>query len=896
MKRIFIFTSVFIVFLLSVHGHLMAQTTGKIVGKVIDETTGEGLAAANVMLEGTLRGTAADMQGEFFILNIRPGKYTLRVHMMGYEHQKVTNVRVSVNRTTNIEVKMKPGVILGREIVVQAERIVVKKDQTSSIRNVSSDQIDIMPVENIGAIIEMQAGVVDGHFRGGRITEVAYLIDGLPVTESFSGSGRSIDLEPEAIADLEVITGTFNAEYGNAMSGIVNAVTKGGGEKFHGSISAAMANYLTQNKDIFIGLKDGELDRNQDYKFQLSGPIISDKVTFFTNFRYQKNNNHLNGIRRFNVTDYSNFESVDPRYWFSQTTGDSAYVPMNRSENISFMGKIVGKPRNNIWLSLLYTLNNDEWHSYDHAFKYNPDGMAFTHRESQMLALELNHMLSSRLFYEMKISAVNHDHGWYVYEDELNEQYVHDRYLRDLGPGFFTGGQQKGHDERTKVELGAKFNVTLQASKHHGLKTGIHYILHDLDNRYNQIRNLYYGTELEDVLYEPVVMPDTSIYSDIYRVKPIELSLFLQDKMEFDEMVINIGVRYDYFNPKARYPSQRRNPANQLDFPDNPEKVSTYPDAKPKIQISPRFGLSYQLGRTALLRFSYGHFFQMPPLYALYQNHSFRVSPVDYETTMGNAEIKAQKTVQYEIGLWQEIMEGMGIELAVFYRDIYDLLSLKVITTFNQIEYGLYSNIDYGNAKGLELKLDFAIGKLSAFLNYTLQYTRGNADNPTQTYDRAGNSMDPINRLIPMSWDQRHTLNATVGYNSENYGITLTGYYNSGAPYTWMPLLKSSLSYVNLYPNNAWRPSRITLDMSSYYDIPLKNNIKFRLTLNAYNILNRMNEEWVNAQTGRAYTAVIQDVDEANHRSNFNEYIDRVQNPAMFSVPRMVKFGVGIVF
>jgi hypothetical protein len=286
----------------------------------------------------------------------------------------------------------------------------------------------------------------------------------------------------------------------------------------------------------------------------------------------------------------------------------------------------------------------------------------------------------------------------------------------------------------------------------------------------------------------------------------------------------------------------------------------------------------------------------MPPLYALYQNHSFRVSPVDYETTMGNAEIKAQKTVQYEMGLWQEVMEGMGIELAVFYRDIYDLLSLKVITTFNQIEYGLYSNIDYGNAKGLELKLDFAIGKLSAFLNYTLQYTRGNADNPTQTYDRAGNSMDPINRLIPMSWDQRHTLNATVGYNSENYGITLTGYYNSGAPYTCLPLLKSSLSYVNLYPNNAWRPSRITLDMSSYYDIPLKNNIKFRLSLNTYNILNRMNEEWVNAQTGRAYTAVIQSVDEANHRSNFNEYIDRVQNPAMFSAPRMVKFGVGIVF
>jgi outer membrane receptor protein involved in Fe transport len=439
--------------------------------------------------------------------------------------------------------------------------------------------------------------------------------------------------------------------------------------------------------------------------------------------------------------------------------------------------------------------------------------------------------------------------------------------------------------------------------------------------------------------------------------------------MEFDDMVINFGIRYDYFDPNTSYPgnvlgeTNYRNPGNQLvyyltdgngdiintiqgigmwdeidndndneiDEPDegllpwpdywvenlaeveeydydddgvtdfidtlgikHPSRTTIPLQANPLYQLSPRIGFAYQLGNQAVLHFSYGHFFQMPPLYAMYQNHSYLIPPGDFGTTMGNVLLKPEKTITYELGLWQELTRGMSLDVALFYRDIYNLLSTKIISTYNQIEYGLYSNKDYGNARGLEVKLDMSYGPVKGMVNYTLQYTRGNADNPTQTFSRAGDSMDPVNRFIPMSWDQRHTLNGTVMFSAKNYGGTVTAYYNSGSPYTFSPQSESVLSRINLYPNNDYKPSTSTVDVALYYNFKLAGRYHGKIDLTIYNLLDRLNENWVNGQTGRAYTAVIQETDLASHRSDFNDYEDRIQNPSMYSEPRMVKLAIGI--
>ena len=911
----------FVFLIISTTTILFAQTTGKVSGVIFDEATGDPLQGANIFLVNTSLGAASGEDGSFYILNIPPGLYTIRVQMIGYEAFVLKNARISVNRTFEITAKLKQTVLEGKEVVVTAEKVQVKKDQTSSVRNVSADEIELLPVESLNRVINMQAGVINGHFRGGRNTEVSYLIDGIQVDDSFNGTSGAVNLETATVQDLEVITGTFNAEYGRAMSGVVNAVTKSGGNQFHGSISSSFANYFTGNNDVFIGLGEGDyLNRNlsQDYKFQLEGPILKNKLTFFTNYRFQNNNGHLNGIRRFNPRDYNNYPTDDPSTWHIEHTGDNEYVSMQEAIYHNFLGKLSLKPVNALKIEALFTYNDSENKNYNHYFKYIPDiGRRYFHT-SYMGAIAVNHMLSPALFYDLKVSYIQNKNESYLYKDPLDDRYLHPKYLGTGIPGFATGGT--GYESNSNYDLvgigkptdtftdgGVKFDIYWQMNKNHSLKSGVLYTNHKIDRYRIDVRNVYDGLAFENDLvvnpetgkidfpfYDLEIVPITDKTMNVYVVKPYEFSGYAQDKMEFDEMVINVGVRYDYFNSDQIYPTDRRNPANQLALPDS--MMSTYVKAPAQTQLSPRFGLAYQLSDQAVLHISYGHFFQMPPMYALYANNIFRVPVNDYGTTMGNTLLKPQKTISYEIGIWQELTKGMGLELSLYYRDIYDLLSTRIISTYNQIEYGLYTNKDYGNARGLEVKWDFQFSRFFTSANYTLAYTRGNADNPMQTFTRAGNSMDPISRLIPMSWDQRHTFNVTVSYTSKNVGVTLTGYYNSGTPYTFAPLEISPLSLINLYENNAYKPSSYTFDLSSYWNIKLFGGYEGQITLNVYNIFDRKNANWVYADTGQPYTQIVFESQLANHRSDFNDYMDRIQNPTAYSAPRQVKIGFGVRF
>ena len=984
---------------------ILSQTTGKISGVIKDNATNQPIIGANVVIIGAGIGAATDLEGNYFIINIDPGTYNLRVDYIGYESVIIKNVNVSVNRTSAQDILMKQSFVTGAVVEVTGNPVDIKKDQTSTVKNISSDQIDILPVEDVSSIISMQAGVVAGSFRGGRSTEVTYLIDGMSVNEGFGGSAQAVTLEPDAISEIEVITGTFNAEYGKAMSGVVNQITKSGSNKFKISTNYAYSNYLTNNSDIFKGIDQYSLNNNNDFRFQFSGPVLKDKIFFFINGRQSINNNHLNGYDYFDVNDSSNYSADDPVDWYSQHSGNyvdesvcmnssgeeiltkdgdviedsslcesvygecivtlkacldivsneymfltnnqnlcqtqggqysenfvlklngysfeecnnevpsyyeniygintplvntvfngNAYtfrekntnmVPMNNTNNSSIMAKLLYKITDKWKTSFIFSKNEDSWYNYNHSFRYNPNGRAFDSRITSFYALQSNYMVNQSMFFDFKYSMMKYFYGYFVYDNPQDKRYVSDLYLQAV-PDFFTGGQEKSHSKRSTIDNNFKIDCNWQVNKRHNLKAGFDLIYHQINNDYYTIRPNPDSTE-----YSAYIFTDTlTTYNDIFEVSPYEFSSYIQDKMEFDAMVINLGFRFDYFDPKILYPTEYRNPLNLINEVDS----SNYKQASSQTQISPRLGIAYQVADEAVLHFSYGHFFQMPPFYSMYNRSDWLVPSGNYETIMGNPNISAEKTVSYEIGLWQRLNRYMSLDMNLYYRDIYELLGTKTITTYDQVKYGLYTNKDYGNVRGMEIKFDVLYNKINFMSNYTLQYTRGVADSPTQAFSREGNSQDPINTLIPMSWDQRHTFNASLGYNVEGYGFTITSYYNSGTTYSFEPMSESSLAGLNLLPNNSYKPSNISVDLRAHYLLKISDIISGKVVLSIYNVFDRLNEMSVHSDTGRAYYSIITDTERAAYRSTFSDLEDVYANPGMFSSPRHIKVSLELKF
>ncbi|MEX0746504.1 MAG: TonB-dependent receptor, partial [Rhodothermales bacterium] len=306
--------------------------TGKIAGRVIDEATGESLPGVNVVIVGTTQGSTTDVDGYYSILGVRPNTYEVRASFVGFTPVVMSDIRVRIDQTTEVDFQLQEEVFEGEELVVTAERPLVQRDLTSSSVSVSAEELEALPVLNFSDVINLQAGVVDGHFRGGRAGEVSYMVDGISINDVFDQT-FAYQVENNAIQEVQIISGTFNAEYGQAQSGVVNIVTKDGGREFEGTLSAFGGDYLTSGTDLFQ--RTGKVSPADLYDVQgtLSGPILKDRLTFFASGRHVYDNGYLYGRRV--VEPESNREGegeivvIDGREVVVPALGDSAFVPMN---------------------------------------------------------------------------------------------------------------------------------------------------------------------------------------------------------------------------------------------------------------------------------------------------------------------------------------------------------------------------------------------------------------------------------------------------------------------------------------------------------------------------------------------------------------------------------------
>ncbi len=281
-----------------------AGTTGKLSGIITEANSDNILIGCNIIINGTDLGTASDISGQYFLLNIPPGMYGVKFQMIGYETLIINNVQISIDRTTKLNAKLQMTVIEGSEIIVTADRKLIEFDVTQSESRVTAEELESMPVAEVADVLRLQGGITQDasgglHMRGGRSNEIAYMVDGVPMTDAYNG-GISVQIENDNIQELQVISGTFNAEYGKALTGVVNMVTKDGGNNFEGFINFYSGDHTTSDS-IFPNLDSYHIDNDYSISANLSGPIIPRLVTFYSSARINRSSGWLNGFNTFTM-------------------------------------------------------------------------------------------------------------------------------------------------------------------------------------------------------------------------------------------------------------------------------------------------------------------------------------------------------------------------------------------------------------------------------------------------------------------------------------------------------------------------------------------------------------------------------------------------------------------
>ena len=700
---------------------VLFASNGKITGKVAEKATGSPAIGVNVILIDTYLGSATDENGRFTILNIPPGTYSIRVDAIGFATITMKDVRVTTAQTTELSFTLEEAVIEGQEVTVIAERPLVQKDLTASQRVTTAKEIEDMPVESFLGVLTTHAGVNQSaggalHVRGGRSNEVGYYIDGVSVSNPFYTNSLAVSVSNKALEEMKLVSGAFNAEYGNAMSGVVNVTIKDGGKNYDGSLSYYTGDYSSSAHNIFPNIDDQDFTANSTFDGFISGPVLpflGDKLTFNVSLRRSESEGYLYGIREHNPSDYAYFPPSGD--WYIQITGDSSYVPMNPSQSTNGLSKITWRVSPTMKISTQSILSKAQSKSYSHAYKYNPDGVGTSYSANNNHSIKINHSLSPKSFYEANLFISDTDYKNYLYEDTTDSRYVSTDYINTepTSATFLFGGTQMGHTYRVSNSVGGKFDFTIQMNDRHELKTGFSFRKDILEERnFSILYNYNYR--------QPTVLPENeSPYHVYYNKEALQYSAYIQDKMEYSSMIMNLGVRYDVFVP------------NDSSIADLVYPAAGKNDAGKKTMNSPRVGVSLPITDKGIFHFSYGHFYQMPTLRNLYRESYFGAG---LAPTVGYPDLKPEKTVLYEFGFQQQFGNLIGMDINLFYKDIRELLALQSIRydspQYGPSNYAIYLNKDYGSSKGVTLSVSKRydpVSKTRIWLDYTYQKSEGNS-------------------------------------------------------------------------------------------------------------------------------------------------------------------------
>lgn len=874
--------------------HAAAGITGKISGIVLDAEFGEPVVGATIRVIGTNLVTQTDIDGEYFIINVTSGKYDVSVTTVGFEQTIKKDVRVLVDLTTPVDFELIEETIeLDRDVVVYAENPIIQKDLTASKVIFTSDRLRQLPnIITVQSVLTNYPGVVIGrdedmHIRGGRSGQVAYYFDGFSVQDPFV-SNSGIKIMPNALEELTLTSGGYTAEYGEALSGVVSAVSKEGSSVYSGSIK--MYEGMTHPYSVYTN-EWGGLQKvgNKSASFQLSGPMPF--------------------LRK----------SVDHFSVAGEYLHDPSSLPHNGIVSYTGTAKLSTQPAPQLRLVSNITYNESQGEIYEHrdvnnrSYDFNLDGLPSFKKEAYLFGLSGNYHVNEKMivqtrfnhFYTMTKTAPSHVFDkywseWDGYSEDSNGVYNgtidDDNYGNDYDPlvaselvGFTAGNDYNPTFRYRESKYNSiQLSIVNQVDKHNQFKTGIEYRKYDIKWDFKQFYN-------------------SQPYGEKYSSKPTYFSFFFQDKMEYEFYIINLGLRYDYRNNNIQY---NATPGRGLE--------ATYVDAEGTSNISPRIGISFPVSERSVAHFNYGLYYQVPRFDYLYTNLQGEVEsgyPI-----LGNPNLKPEKTTSYEIGLDHMLSDNLRLDVTAYYKDIEDLVSTRIYGMVDSKDEAsnpitAFVNEDYGSAKGLDLHLEMLPGSrlISGSVSYGYMLANGiGSDAYEPYYSYITSQIDTIAPVteFPLDFDQRHTVTAVLdlrvpsNYNWKlfgmsmptNWGVGLVGSYGSGLPYTITDDFGNRIGK----RNEGRLPANYTVDMKFNKDFNMQHgDYKLGFFVEIDNLFDKRNVIDVYTNTGRPDDdgAPTTAINASQDQAVVNQY-DRLydHDPLHYSRPRTIRTGLELNF
>lgn len=936
MKRILV---ILIMFLCSVG--IIAQTNGKIKGKIIDVDSKEGLPGVNIILEGTYHGAATDIDGNFSIEGITPGNYNVKATLIGFKQMIFTGIEVVANRTTQLDINMEETVLtMDQDVVVIGEKPLVDSEETQSIKSIGREEIEVAVIENVKDLVTQQAGVIQSdnaiHIRGGRSYESAFLLDGVSVQDPLAGTGFGLQLSANAIEEVEVITGGFNAEYGQATSGVINVKTREGGENYSGSLSYKRDNFGDKSSPHVFNLDVAEANLSgpepiTTYLLPALGIQIPGKLTFFSSFYMGISDGITQG-----------YYKPTAKQLYSSTFHGSDFAP--RAENSWFwLGKLTYSITPTMKLaysfnqSISINQNSQSLQSnleyvepspgYQYTFQNNLDeANVFTHNNTYN-SLTWTHTLNSSTFYTLKLNkffsnlrADANGKYWYDYTEPKDIVTFPIEYYNENtrqvgvipGDGFWDVGNPYTWRDHYIDEFSIKGDVTSFFDEKNKFKAGFNLIFQEM--------------QVIDV-YKPWI-GELGLNNDVYKVHPAKGSFYAQDNINFSGMILNFGLRMDYWFP-GKYVDDAVDNPDVVTIPDEvreqykEDTFKWFNGNRFKARLSPRLGISHPITDNQVLFFSYGHFSKWPNPKYIYA----KLSPTNAQSSFqsfGNPNLDAETTVAYELGIKNQFSSNDVLTLTAYYKDIFDYIRTRTaqITSarFATQSFTTYANLDYAKSRGVELEYKKRIGKwFNGMLSISYAIITGKSSSAEQGVLILRGDLDESIKEEYMSWDRPFTLNSSFNFYIEK-GKPLFGFapgilddiniytrlfFQSGKRYT--PYIFTGNYDTDGRPEYAYDRDNILaevgdnwfwidMNIEKYFEVA---GLKFSVFAEINNLLDTKNAAIINPVTGDAYETG----DETPSTWNDPNYPDLQAplspypyNPARYLTRRNIKFGVNLRF